>query len=245
MTPDMEEDGNTSCSDFEAALDAEFQAWRRSWLQSLIDDYGELSRYRAANAALTPPAAKEKRIVFFGDSITEGWRLDEHFPGEPYINRGISAQTTPQMLLRFRQDAIALEPSAVVILAGTNDIGGNCGPMLMDDIQANIASMAEIAQANKVRVILSSLLPPAHTKTPASRFSLLKHPPQTILELNRWLENYSVSRGFTYLDYFAAMIDGAGFIEADFSEDGLHPSAAGYRVMSRVAQAGIGGALES
>jgi lysophospholipase L1-like esterase len=238
-------DGHAYGSDFEAALEAEFQAWRKSWLQSLIDDYGELSRYRAANAALSPPAADETRVVFFGDSITEGWRLEEHFPGEPYINRGISAQTTPQMLLRFRQDVIALRPGAVVILAGTNDIGGNCGPMLMDDIQANIASMAEIAQANKVRVILSSLLPPAHTKTAASRFSLLKHPPQIILRLNSWQENYCASRGFMYLDYFSAMNDGAGFIEADYSEDGLHPSAAGYRVMARVARAGIGGNAES
>jgi lysophospholipase L1-like esterase len=234
------QDGDNFCPDFDAALEAEFQAWRKSWLQSLIDDYGDLSRYRAANAALPPPAANEKRVVFFGDSITEGWRLDEHFPGEPYINRGISAQTTPQMLLRFRQDAIALRPSAVVILAGTNDIGGNCGPMLMEDIQANIASMAEIAQANETGVIVSSLLPPAHTKTAASRFSLLKHPPRIVLELNRWLKTYSASRGFAYLDYFSALSDSAGFIEADFSEDGLHPSAAGYRAMTRVARAGIG-----
>jgi lysophospholipase L1-like esterase len=228
-----------------AAFEREFQAWRKSWLTSLVDDYGDLARYRAANAALKPPDENENRVVFFGDSITEGWTLGEHFPGEPYVNRGISAQTTAQMLLRFRQDVVALKPSAVVIHAGTNDIGGNAGPVLIEDIQANLASMVEIAQANSVQAILASLLPPAHDATVLSRYNLIKHPPEQIAELNRWLKAYSLSHACAFLDYFAALNDGDGFIKPSFSEDGLHPLPAGYWVMAQVAQAGIGRTLEA
>ena len=149
------------------------------------------------------------------------------------------------MLLRFRQDVIALRPKAVVIHAGTNDLGGNTGPMLIEDIEANCASMVEIARANAVRVILCSLLPPAHKETLSSRFSLFKHPPGKILELNRWLEDYSASRGCDFLNYFDAMSDGQGFVERSFSEDGLHPTAAGYRVMAEIAQATIEQTLKS
>lgn len=225
-------------------LDCEFQAWRRTWLTTLIDDYGDLARFRAANAQIKPPAPGEHRIVFFGDSITEGWALGEHFPGKPYINRGIGAQTTPQMLLRFRQDAIALKPATVIILAGTNDLGGNTGPMLMEDTKSNIVSMVEIARANSIRVILSSLLPPAHSDSLISRFNLLKHPSEKIHELNRWLKDYSAAHSHGFLDYYSALRDEAGFLRPVFSEDGLHPSAAGYRIMAQVAQAGIEGALE-
>ena len=243
----MQHDGNDNGShdlNF-SSLEQEFEAWRRSWLESLIDDYGMLSRYRAANASLKPPAPKESRVVFFGDSITEGWALEEYFPNKQYINRGICAQTTPQMLLRFRQDVIALGPRAVVINAGTNDIGGNTGPMLAEDIKANCASMAEIAQANGIRVILSSLLPSPHNETLSSRYSLFKHPPERTLELNRWLKNYSASQGCDFLDYFIAMSDGGGFVKRCLSEDGLHPTPAGYQVMARVAEAGIDSAPAS
>jgi lysophospholipase L1-like esterase len=208
-------------------------------LESLIDDYGMLARYRAANAGLRPPAPDENRVVFFGDSITEGWDLEECFPNKPYVNRGICAQTTPQMLLRFRQDVVALGTRAVVIHAGTNDIGGNTGPMLIEDIEANYASMIEIAEANSIRVIVSSLLPPPHQETLPSRYSLFKHPPEKILELNRWLKDYSVSQGCGFLNYFSAMSDGEGFVRRDLSEDGLHPTLAGYLVMAQVAQAEI------
>jgi lysophospholipase L1-like esterase len=220
-------------------LDCEFQAWRRTWLTTLIDDYGDLARFRVANARVKPPAPDERRIVFFGDSITEGWVLAEHFPGKPYINRGISAQTTPQMLLRFRQDAVALQPETVVILAGTNDLGGNTGAMLMEDTVSNIASMAEIARANSIRVILSSLLPPSHSDSLISRFNLLKHPPEKIDALNRWLIEYSAAHSHGFLNYFSALRDEAGFVPPVYSEDGLHPSAAGYRIMAQVAEAGI------
>ena len=228
-----------------SSLETEFHAWRKSWLKSLIDDYGMLARYRAANAGLKPSAPNENRVVFFGNSITEGWDLEAYFPDKPYINRGICAQTTPQMLLRFRQDVIALRPWAVVIHAGTNDIGGNTGPMLIEDTEANYASMVEIAEANSIRVIVSSLLPPPHKETPPSRYSLFKHPPETVLGLNSWLKDYSVSRGCTFLDYFGAMSDGEGFVKRSLSEDGLHPTPAGYRVMAQVAQVGIEQALES
>jgi len=228
-----------------ASLETEFHAWRKSWLESLIDDYGMLARYRTANARLKPPTPNENRVVFFGDSITEGWDLKRCFPNKPYINRGIGAQTTPQMLLRFRQDVIVLKPRAVVIHAGTNDIGGNTGPMLIEDIEANYASMVEIAQANSIRVIVSSLLPPSHQETLPSRFSRFKHPPEKILELNRWLKDTSLTQGCDFLDYFTAMRDGEGFIKRSFSEDGLHPTPAGYRVMAQVAQPGIEQALES
>jgi lysophospholipase L1-like esterase len=227
-----------------SSLETEFEAWRTGWLESLIDDYGMLARYRAANAALKPPASNEDRVVFFGDSITEGWDLEECFPNKPYINRGICAQTTPQMLLRFRQDVVALKPSAVVIHAGTNDIGGNTGPMLIEDIEANYASMVEIAQANSIGVIVSSLLPVPHQETLPSRYSLFKHPPEKILELNRWLKDYSITQGCNFLDYFSAMSDAEGFVKRSLSDDGLHPTRAGYVVMAQVAQAGIGHALK-
>lgn len=237
----MQQDENDAVSF--AAFDLEFEAWRKSWLETLIDDYGMVSFYRAANAGLRPPAARENRVVFFGDSITEGWRLEAHFPGKPFINRGISAQTTPQMLLRFRHDVVALQPKAVVLLAGVNDIGGNTGPMPLKDTQANYASMAEIASANGVRVIVSSLLPPSHRETLLSRYNLYKHPPQQIRALNRWLEDYAASQGHEFVNYFGAMSDGGGFLTPELSEDGLHPAPAGYAVMAKTACGAIERAL--
>ena len=135
-----------------------------------MNDFGELSRYRDENAHLKPPAPEEKRVVFFGDSITDAWPLPEYFPGKPYVNRGIGGQTTAQMLVRFQQDVIALQPKAVVILAGTNDIAGNTGPVRIEDIEANFASFAELAKANGIEVVLSSVLP-VHNYTPSRRIS--------------------------------------------------------------------------
>src|SRR6266567_2901369 len=139
--------------------------YRASRIAVFTDDYGQLARYRDANAALKPPAAGENRVVFFGDSITDIWNLDESFPGKPYVNRGIGGQTTSQMLVRFRQDVINLQPKVVVILAGTNDIAGNTGPISKEDIEANYSSLAELARAHNVRVIFSSVLP-VHNYTP-------------------------------------------------------------------------------
>ena len=145
-----------------------------------------------------PRPRMRTEFIFFGDSITEGWNLEEYFPDKRYINRGISAQTTPQMLLQFRQDVVALQPKIVLIHGGTNDVGGNTGSMPMEDIEANYASMAEIAQANCIKVIVSFLLPPAHKNTPISRFNLLKHPPEKILELNSRLKDYSLTHGWGF-----------------------------------------------
>src|SRR5436305_1301646 len=163
--------------------------YRASRIAVFTDDFGQLARYREANAALNPPAPGENRVVFFGDSITDIWHLDEYFPGKPYINRGIGGQTTPQMLIRFRQDVIDLHPKVVVILAGTNDIAGNTGPMRLEDIEANYASLADLARANNIRVIFSSILP-VHNYTPQSQNMYAQRSPAKILELNRWIKIY-------------------------------------------------------
>jgi lysophospholipase L1-like esterase len=219
------------------------QKYRESKAVTLRDDFGELARYRDANAALKPPAPGENRVVFFGDSITDIWHLDEYFPGKPYINRGIGGQTTPQMLIRFRQDVIELHPKVVVILAGTNDIAGNTGPMRPEDIEANYASMAELARANNVRVVFSSVLP-VHNYTPQSQNLFAGRPPEKILALNGWLKNYVAAHSdCVYLDYFSAMVDDKGLLRRELADDGLHPNAAGYKIMAPLAEAAIHNAL--
>jgi lysophospholipase L1-like esterase len=223
--------------------DQALQKYRESKAVTLRDDFGELARYRDANAALKPPAPGENRVVFFGDSITDIWHLDEYFPGKPYINRGIGGQTTPQMLVRFRQDVIDLHPKVVVILAGTNDIAGNTGPMRLEDIEANFASMAEIARANNIRVVFSSVLP-VHNYTPQSQNMYAGRPPEKILELNRWLKNYVAAHpDCLYLDYFSAMVDDKGLLKRELAEDGLHPNVAGYKIMAPLAEEAIHNAL--
>jgi lysophospholipase L1-like esterase len=218
------------------------QLWRQSRLSVYLDDYGELSRYRDANAALKPPAPGENRVVFYGDSITDGWKLDDYFPGKPYINRGISGQTTSQLLLRFRQDVIDLRPKVVIILAGTNDIAGNTGPISAKDIEANYATMAELARLHHIKVIYSSVLP-VHEYTEEAGDMFAQRPPERILELNRWLENYCAdpSNGCTYLDYFAAMVDEKGHMRKELSHDGVHPN--DYNIMAPMAEAAIEKAL--
>jgi lysophospholipase L1-like esterase len=223
--------------------DEALQHYRDSKAATLRDDFGELGRYRAANAALNPPAPGENRVVFFGDSITDIWHLDEYFPGKPYINRGIGGQTTPQMLIRFRQDVIDLRPKVVVILAGTNDIAGNTGPMRLEDIEANYASFAELARANNIRVVFSSVLP-VHNYTPRSQNMFAQRSPEKIRELNRWLKSYVAAHpDCIYLDYFSAMLDDKGLLQRDLAEDGLHPNAAGYKIMAPLADAAIAKAL--
>ncbi len=218
------------------------ERWRESKFAILKDDFGELARYRDANANLKPPAAGENRVVFFGDSITDLWKLDEYFPGKPYINRGISGQTTPQMLVRFRQDAIELQPKVIVILAGTNDIAGNTGPMRLEDIEANYASMAELARAHDIRVVFSSVLP-VHNYTPRSQDLFAQRPPEKILELNRWLKTYCAANHYIYLDYFSAMVNEQGLLKRELADDGLHPNVAGYKLMAPLAEAAIEKAL--
>ena len=212
--------------------------WRLSRMPVLMDDFGELARYRDANAALKAPAPAENRVVFFGDSITDIWKLDEYFPGKPYINRGISGQTTPQLLIRFRPDVIDLHPQVVIILAGTNDVAGNTGPESLDEIEGNYASIAELARVHHIKVIYSSVLP-VHEYTAQAGDMYTQRPPEKILALNRWLKDYCAETGCFYLDYFSAMVDAQGHMKKDLADDGLHPNAAGYKIMAPMAEATI------
>lgn len=206
----------------------------------LHNDWPWLERYREANAALAAPAAGEDRVVFYGNSITEGWaqHFAAEFPGKPYIGRGISGQTTPQMLVRFRQDVVALKPKVVVILAGTNDIAGNTGPSTIEMIEDNMASMAEIAKANHIRVVLSSVLPVYDYPW---RRGL--EPAGKIVALNAWLRNYAATHGAVYLDYHSAMADERQGMKGALTYDGVHPNEAGYRVMASLAEPAIEAAL--
>ena len=160
--------------------------YRASRVSIYTDDFGELARYRASSAALAPPAAGEKRVIFVGDSITDYWKLSDYFPGKPYINRGIDGQTTPQMLVRFRQNVIDLHPKVVVVLAGTNDIAGVTGRTSNEDIESNYASMAELARAHGIRMVFASLLP-VHNYTHDAEESFALRPRERILALNQWL----------------------------------------------------------
>jgi len=212
--------------------------YRASRIAVFTDDYGQLARYRDANAKLGSPAAADSRVVFFGDSITDIWKLENYFPNKPYVNRGIGGQTTPQMLVRFRQDVIDLHPKVVVILAGTNDIAGNTGPMRNEDIEADYASFAELAKANGVRVVYSSVLP-VHNYTEASKDFFAQRPPQRILQLNTWLKEYCAKNNIVYLDYFSAMVDDKGMLKKELADDGLHPNDAGFKIMAPLAEAAI------
>jgi lysophospholipase L1-like esterase len=212
--------------------------YRASRIAVFTDDFGQLARYREANAALKPPTPGDNRAIFFGDSITDIWHLDEYFPGKPYINRGIGGQTTPQMLIRFRQDVIDLHPKVVVILAGTNDIAGNTGPMRNEDIEANYASMAELASVHGIAIVFSSVLP-VHDYTEKAKDFFAQRPQKRILELNTWLKDYCAKNALVYLDYFSAMVDDKGMLRRDLADDGLHPNAAGYKIIAPLAEAAI------
>jgi acyl-CoA thioesterase-1 len=222
---------------------------RAACLQWVADDFGRLARYAAANAALPPARPEEKRVVFFGDSITDNWSAPGYggfFPGRPYVNRGIGGQTTAQMLLRFRADVVALGPRAVVILAGTNDIGGNGGPIALETVEDNLASMADLARSHGIRVVLASLLPVSDDKLDPSGRPVLwtpGHPATTIRALNAWIADYARGNGHVFLDYFAATVDGRGLLRPDLTDDGLHPNPAGYAVMAPLAEEAIAKAL--
>jgi len=212
--------------------------WRKHDEQ-LLSDFAGLTRFKEDDVKLGQPAAGENRVVFMGDSITQGWHLDQSFPGKPYVNRGISGQTTPQMLVRFRQDVIALRPKVVVILAGTNDIAGNTGPETPEQIEDNLASMAELAHTNGIRVVLCSITPvfdypwqPGITPAPE------------IDAINQWMKAYAADRGYVYVDYHSAMKDERDGLPAALSKDEVHPLPAGYAVMTPLAQAGIEKALK-
>jgi lysophospholipase L1-like esterase len=219
--------------------------------ESRLKDWPALARYREANATLAPPAKDDKRIVFMGDSITDLWdepRYGGFFPGKPYVNRGISGQTTPQMLLRFRPDVIALRPKVVVILAGTNDIAGNTGPMPLASIEDNLASMVELARAHDIRVVLASLLPVSDYEKDKEGKPIIRttqRPPDQIKALNEWMKKYAAENRLTYLDYYSAMIDDKGFLKDELSDDGLHPNGKGYAVMAPLVEQAIATTLKN
>jgi acyl-CoA thioesterase-1 len=212
--------------------------YRASRIAMFTDDFGQLARYRSANDTLATGAPAKGRVVFFGDSITDIWKLENYFAGRAYVNRGIGGQTTPQMLVRFRQDVIDLGPKSVVILAGTNDIAGNTGPMRNEDIVADLATMAELAKSHRIATVVASILP-VHNYTPRSQDFFAQRPIRRILDVNRSLKDYCTKNRIVYLDYFSAMVDEKGLLRGDLAEDGLHPNDAGYRIMAPLAEAAI------
>ena len=184
-----------------------------------LSDIAALGRYAAENAQVAPPAPNERRVVFMGDSITDFWgrRYGKFFAGQPYINRGISGQVTPQMLLRFRQDVIALHPKVVAILGGTNDIGGSLGPVAPEATRNNIMSMVDLARANNIKVVLSSLTPVCDYISPQTT----RRPMEKLKQLNDWMKDFAARNGIVYLDYWPAMLDDQGVLRKELTWDGL------------------------
>jgi lysophospholipase L1-like esterase len=223
------------CSEMKTRLDR---------AETRLNDWPALARYREDNSKTAAPGKNEQRVVFMGDSITDSWddpKYGGFFPGKPYINRGISGQTTPQMLIRFRRDVIELKPKVVVILAGTNDIAGNTGPTTLDAIEDNLKSMADLASAHGIRVVFASVLPVSDYEMRDAKpiVQTVRRPPAQILALNQWLKDYAAANHHGYLDYFSAMVDDKGFLKDELSDDGLHPNTQGYVVMAPLAEAAI------
>ena len=209
--------------------------------ERIIHDYANLARYHDEDLKVGPPLPGENRVVFMGDSITDGWghNSSSFFPGKPYINRGIGGQVTSQMLLRFRPDVLNLQPKVVLILAGTNDIGGNLGPTTDDVIEGNLMSMVELSRANHIRVVLASLLPVCDSLQPQSA----KRSPARIVAINSWMKTYAAEHDVIYLDYYSHMLDDKGMLRSDLTTDCLHPNSAGYDIMAPLAEDAIKKAL--
>jgi lysophospholipase L1-like esterase len=210
-------------------------------LADQLGDWNMLGQFYAANEELKKQPTDPKRVVFMGDSITIGWHLDQSFPGKPYVNRGISGQTTPQMLVRMFPDVIDLKPAAVIIFAGTNDIARNTGPETLTMIEENFQAMTELAQAHGIKVILCSI-------TPIADYGRVKmsdgRPPSDIVKINAWMKEYAAKAHAVYCDYFSAVVDDKGMLKPGISMDGLHPNADGYKLMVPVAEAAIAKALQ-
>lgn len=219
----------------------EAQKEKKEILYTNTQDWPNLNRFKDDNMKIGPPKEGENRVVFMGNSITEGWLFHspDFFKSNAYINRGIGGQTTPQMLLRFRSDVINLKPKVVVILAGTNDIAGNTGWMTMEQIMNNFTSMVELAKANKIKVILCSVLP-AHDYSWRPGLN----PDKKIPELNALLKAYALNEDIVYLDYFSAMVDERNGLPVELAEDGVHPTKKGYDLMEPLVQEAIKSALE-
>jgi lysophospholipase L1-like esterase len=234
-------------------------------LADQLQDWNQLGRYHEANQELKKQPADPGRVVFLGDSITDFWKLDEYFPEKPYVNRGIGGQTTPQMLVRMYPDVIELQPRAIIVLAGINDVARNTGPSTAEMIEENIMAMTELAQRHGIKVVLCSLLPvsdypflrqqkgdgpplpprgPFPGLGPFPRMKMTEtHPPSDILQLNSWLKEYAQRVNAVYADYFTALVDEKGWLKDPDSADGLHPNADGYKVMAPIAAAAIEKAL--
>jgi lysophospholipase L1-like esterase len=210
-------------------------------MQAQLADWANLDRYRAENAVLPPIAENEQRVVFYGDSITDAWgrRAGTFFPGKPYVNRGISGQTTPQMLVRFQQDVVHLHPAVVIVLAGTNDIAGNTGPSTPEMIEDNFVSMAAIAKQSGIEMVIASILP-----TYAYPWKPGVQPAQEIREVNSWLKDFCAQQGLVYLDYYSKMTDERGGMRPGLSIDGVHPTGEGYEIMAPLAEKAIAQALQ-
>lgn len=222
--------------------------YQKSQLVRSFNDWAFLAKFRDADDALPPPAHGENRVVFMGDSITEGWGMKatattpargEFFPGKPYINRGISGQTTPQMLVRFRQDVVNLKPKVVVILAGTNDIAENTGKTTIREIGNNIASMSDLARRNDIAVVLCSVLPASDF-----RWHPGLEPAPKIKALDEWIREYAAKNSLVYVDYYSSMVNGEGGLKSELSPDGVHPNKEGYDIMAPLAEVGIAEALK-
>jgi lysophospholipase L1-like esterase len=211
----------------------------------LLNDWGGLIHYGSDNSELGLPKRGENRVVFLGDEITELWGARSFFPGKPYLNRGISGQTTPQMLVRFHQDVVALKPRVVVILAGMNDLAGVSGPATDDVVGENFMSMVDLAKANAIRVVLSSMTPVCDCFVkqaglrPQGKIARLQ---DRMIELNEWIKNFAARSGAVYLDYYTALSDGRDF-KRELTEDGRLPNDAGYRIMAQLAEKAIAEAL--
>jgi len=216
--------------------------FRKQLLPSLMEDFGEQYLYADADRRLSPPAEDEKRVVFLGDSITDRWNLARYFPGQPYINRGIGSQVTPQLVLRFHQDVIALKPAVVVILAGVNDVQGFMQQERPEQIEANFEAMAEMARAHGIRVVMSSILPVNGDGKGAENVIKERHPDE-LRRINSWLKDYCRRNGCVYADYYSAMVDHRGLMRRGLVVDGIHPNAQGYAIMAPIARRAIAQAL--